>query len=455
MKYYLLLVLVLMLCASLNAQRVSPIQSYNLRNLIVSKVGNKKVKNGTKVKFLPIHQTRYLYNKGEWVKNYEYKYSYDAKGNILQMDSLKEDTIYRIKYEWTSLGQLATKTISKSHDRGATFTPISKSILTYDQLFPDITLSNEKYKWNSNISDWTITEDSRRKEITRDDKKNVISVTISAPKNGHFVPIERITNTIDLATKKVDSFKDELINENDPNNPYWSEVQYLRNLKWKETNGQIAYEYGDDWMASGNYVLTGTVSETDDNGGIKDIGTINVTYTGDGGFIDYYTDISYQEKNTHTINDVNGSYTDVCALYYDSNDDDRYTDADVVEYYETTYVKYDNFGNIILEENFDKDGKKLDGIKCDITYDSEHQNTPKEIVTSYWNSEQQGYIPAFKVVTNHFSSEATSIKSILSYVGKRSDIYNINGIKIGNTLPSDKHGVFIIRNGSKTMKVTR
>ena len=60
---------------------------------------------------------------------------------------------------------------------------------------------------------------------------------ISQPYQGEWETIVRSTNTIDPATKQVNSFKYEKLDYNDFDELEWEVDQYYKNLKWKETNG--------------------------------------------------------------------------------------------------------------------------------------------------------------------------------------------------------------------------
>lgn len=463
MKHYLLLLLSFLAVTSLSAQKTYlPINriGFGHRPSFMKKESAPTAKRADGTKFLPTHEIHYSYKNDDWVKDSVKWFSYDPVGNIIQEDDSTDADFVRISNEWNADNQLTSKTLSISKDGGLTLIPYSRITQTYDHYCPSIVISKDGYLWNAKMSEWSVTNDCYRRDISRDADNNILSVAYSVPKNGVFIPVKRITNTVDPITKQITTFKFEEVDSDVNKNPYWHEFQYIRNIKWKNYNGQIAYEYGSDednfdgWYETGNTVLSGILSETLPDGTVKDIGTIQVTYTDDGGYIDIYTDSDAQERITYTIDDANGSYTEEDVLYLDKNNDGVLEESEESEWDKTSYKK-DDKGNIVLEESYDETGNVWQRIKRDITYDSERNNVITEVLISEWDFEKNTYNPVEKIVYDKFTDQPTKINNPFADSSLRTEVYNMSGMKMGNVLPANKHGLFIIQKGGKVIKIVK
>ena len=416
----------------------------------------KRANEAEKVTYLPKSQTEYEYMDGEWVESSKYSMTYDNQGRIVKMDETYDGEITHTERVWTADGQLASETESVSDDDGETFTPTSKRVQTYDDVLPQFTLTKDKYDWDEDTGDWVANYDSFHRTVTRNADGNVTNLTIAVPYNGNYEDIQRITNTFDEKTKQATSFMLEELSYNGD----WQHSQYLRNLKWKTTNGQLVDQY-DSWQNYGNQLLSGNIADTDpETGEMVDFGTISMTYDDNGGYTETvdYTDVLSKSVTTLTIDDANGSYTYTNKYYDDSEGDNDgvLNDNDITS---VTIKKavYDEYGNVTLEEEYglDEDSHEtvlFGGTKYAMTYDPANGNAVKEMTISEYDSETGEYEPYLRYVTDEFTTVTTGIGNVATDNDTTTATYTIGGIK---TNGNEGHGIVITKRGGKFVKIAK
>ena len=410
--------------------------------------------------YRPHVQKIYSYDDGEWTKESTYTFQYDQAGRVTCLDIDEGDCIRRTESTYDANGMLLTEVNSVSVDGGATFKPDSKRVQTYDKVLPQLTLTKDRYTWSEDDNEWIATYDAFRRDITRDADGNVTGLTLLVPYMGEFDATQRITNTFDPATKQAMTFKLEELDENGD----WKTSQYLRNLVWEQTNGQLVDQY-DNWRDYGNLLKSGTISEVDETTGeTVDFGKIEVTYkrnaySDTGNPFEFREEINYTDRLSRSVtglyyHDEYGSHT---SYYYDLEDvngDGKLTD-DEKTYEESAIVSVDNHGNVTKEEGFtlNDEGKTEQsyGTKYAYTYDPAHSDAAKEIVISEYDYDSGEYAPTMKVVTENFTDKTTSINSVTGFDngGEPTTVYNIQGMKVNRM----GKGINILKRGGKTIKV--
>lgn len=416
--------------------------------------------------YKPQRETVYEYLDGEWVKASEYVYTYNAQGNVVTQTETSEDGTTLTEYAWSEDGLTETQIqkIAESDDEE----PInsSKLVLVHDPILPDLVVEKKRYEWDEDANAWVETADAFRRDITRDADNNLTSLTISVPYNGAYDAIQRYTNTVDPATKQIATYKFEELGYNGN----WRVTEFLRNLKWAETNGQLVSQF-DEWMQWGNKLLTGNLCYTEDDGEVYDFGSVKIDYKEDGGFHEVfdYTDVLEQSVTDQTMTDDNGSFVFENKVREDLNEDGKLTD-DELTYWEKQVVTYDSHKNLVEEEAFmlaegeDSEEEtevpapeleKIFGIKYDYVYDADHGDVEKETVTSEYDYDEQDYVPNIKVVVNNFVDIATGIKSANSTDNSVTAIYNLQGARVSTAEAMNGKGLYIVKKGNRTIKVMR
>ncbi len=406
--------------------------------------------------YKPMTQTESLYMDGEWMEVGTYTLSYDAKGRQTRVDVETEDGLTRTDYTWTDQDQLDTQTESTSEDGGATFVPSSKRVQTYDAILPALTLTKDKYDWDTDGNQWVPNYDSFRRTVVRNADNNVTSLTLAVPLNGNFDDTQRITNTFDPTTKQATSF----YLEEQQWDGSWAQSQYLHSLVWKKTNGQLVDGF-DSWQNYGNYLLSATIGDYDKaTGTSQDFGTVKIVYDAQNGYTETidYTDVLSKAVTTKKYTDDKGSFVYDYKYYEDANNDGVLDDQDLSEGTVITTM-YDANGNIVLDEEedygIDEDSQsygKMGGSRYVYTYDPDHDNAQLTMQYEEYDLDAKDFVPMSRIATTAFVDIAAGIGHVdMRQSDESSAVYTLQGMK---TNAAGK-GVYIVKRGGKYVKVMK
>lgn len=470
--------------------------------------------------WLPSEQTSYVINEdtGDWDLDTKYSFKYNDKAQMCQQFQESTSTeggitnkeYYRVDLTYDNNGKWNKQEVYNSLD-GTEYTGYQKTERTYDAIQPNLLTYYAISSWNELSKKWELTSQANKYVYTRDADNNILKMEISQPYQGEWETIVRSTNTIDPATKQVNSFKYEKLDYNDFSELEWVVDQYYKNLKWKETNGQVAKEYESDpqtnWMSYGNYLLSATIC--DETG--ADNGTLTLTYTPDGGydenqvytFNDYDDDgqpysILCKEQYTVTYTDDNGSFDIEYKLYGDFDGDEKFTDDEIASAF-VEVVKYDEHDNLTADlgyempepeggdegddDDYDSyakqsvfdvtapatDTENIDatnmltykgypltqGGLTIFTYDAAHNGAEAKQV-SYEYDMASFFIPVGKIETTAYADVTTAgIHNITSASNATPAVYTLQGIKVGTSLDKAPRGTYIVKSGDKVVKVRK
>ncbi len=410
-------------------------------------------RSGSTVEYMPKTQAEYTYVSGRWVNSGTYTFTYNELGLPTTIDYNDGESLLRTERTYTADGQLATETTSVSEDNGATFTPSEKKEQTYDPVFPQLTLTKDKYIWLNDA--WQPNYDSFHRTVERNADNNVTSLSLAVPYMGNFEETLRITNTFNAETKKAETFQLEELQQDGS----WGRTQFLRNLTWKETNGQIVDQY-DLWMSYGNKLLSGTIADNDPTTGeMVDFGFINIAY-GDNGN-DYvetidYTDVLSRSVTSHETTDSYGSYDHIYRYYEDTAGDNQLDSTDLADYSRESGT-YDAHGNMTLNEQYginSETGKEeLTGAtRYEYTYDAAHGDKEKDLTMSEYDYDKKRFTPTMKICTTEYVAVASGIRGVNADKGETSAVYNLLGVKSNGTAGK---GIYIVKKNGKFIKVAR
>lgn len=498
----------------LTARRTSTMQRLKARAM-------KKARAAADAKvWLPSEQTSYVINEdtGDWDLDTKYSFKYNDKAQMCQQFQESTSTeggitnkeYYRVDLTYDNNGKWNKQEVYNSLD-GTEYTGYQKTERTYDAIQPNLLTYYAISSWNELSKKWELSSQANKYVYTRDADNNILSMEISQPYQGEWETIVRSTNTIDPATKQVNSFKYEKLDYNDFSELEWVVDQYYKNLKWKETNGQVAKEYESDpqtnWMSYGNYLLSATIC--DETG--ADNGTLTLTYTPDGGYDEnqVYTfndidddgqpySILCKEQYTVTYTDDNGSFDIEYKLYGDFDGDEKFTDDEIASAF-VEVVKYDEHDNLTADlgyempepeggdegddDDYDSyakqsvfdvtapatDTENIDatnmltykgypltqGGLTIFTYDAAHNGAEAKQV-SYEYDMASFFIPVGKIETTAYADVTTAgIHNITSASNAAPAVYTLQGIKVGTSLDKAPRGTYIVKSGDKVVKVRK
>lgn len=470
--------------------------------------------------WLPSQQTSYVINEdtGDWDLDTKYSFKYNDKAQMCQQFQESTSTeggitnkeYYRVDLTYDNNGKWNKQEVYSSLD-GTEYTGYKKTERTYDAIQPNLLTYYALSSWNELSKKWELSSQANKYVYTRDADNNILSMEISQPYQGEWETIVRSTNTIDPATKQVNSFKYEKLDYNDFDELEWEVDQYYKNLKWKETNGQVAKEYESDpqtnWMSYGNYLLSATIC--DETG--ADNGTLTLTYTPDGGYdenkVYTFNDIEdngqpysvlCKEQYTVTYIDDNGSFDIEYKLYGDFDGDEKFT-ADEIASAFVEVVKYDEHDNLTADlgyempepeggdegddDDYDSyakqsvfdvtapatDTENIDatnmltykgypltqGGLTIFTYDAAHNGAEAKQV-SYEYDMASFFMPVSKIETTAYADVTTAgIHNITSASNAAPAVYTLQGIKVGTSLDKAPRGTYIVKSGDKVVKVRK
>lgn len=470
--------------------------------------------------WLPSEQTSYVINEdtGDWDLDTKYSFKYNDKAQMCQQFQESTSTeggitskeYYRVDLTYDNNGKWNKKEVYNSPD-GTEYTGYQKTERTYDAIQPSLLTYYALSSWNELSKKWELTSQANKYVYTRDADNNILKMEISQPYQGEWEAIIRSTNTIDPATKQVNSFKYEKLDYNDFDELEWEVDQYYKNLKWKETNGQVAKEYESDpqtnWMSYGNYLLSATIC--DETG--ADNGTLTLTYTPDGGYdenqVYTFNDIDddgqpysvlCKEQYTVTYTDDNGSFDIEYKLYGDFDGDEKFT-ADEIASAFVEVVKYDEHDNLTADLGYEMpepeggdegddddddsyakqsvfdvtapatDTENIDatdmltykgypltqGGLTIFTYDAAHNGAEAKQV-SYEYDMASFFMPVSKIETAAYADVTTAgIHNVTSACNAAPAVYTLQGIKVGTSLDKAPRGTYIVKSGDKVVKVRK
>ena len=470
--------------------------------------------------WLPSQQTSYVINEdtGDWDLDTKYSFKYNDKAQMCQQFQESTSTeggitnkeYYRVDLTYDNNGKWNKQEVYSSLD-GTEYTGYKKTERTYDAIQPNLLTYYALSSWNELSKKWELSSQANKYVYTRDADNNILKMEISQPYQGEWETIVRSTNTIDPATKQVNSFKYEKLDYNDFDELEWEVDQYYKNLKCKETNGQVAKEYESDpqtnWMSYGNYLLSATIC--DETG--ADNGTLTLTYTPDGGYdenkVYTFNDIEdngqpysvlCKEQYTVTYTDDNGSFDIEYKRYGDFDGDEKFT-ADEIASAFVEVVKYDEHDNLTADlgyempepeggdegddDDYDSyakqsvfdvtapatDTENIDatnmltykgypltqGGLTIFTYDAAHNGAEAKQV-SYEYDMASFFIPVGKIETTAYADVTTAgIHNITSASNAAPAVYTLQGIKVGTSLDKAPRGTYIVKSGDKVVKVRK
>lgn len=470
--------------------------------------------------WLPSEQTSYVINEdtGDWDLDTKYSFKYNDKAQMCQQFQESTSTeggitnkeYYRVDLTYDNNGKWNKQEVYSSLD-GTEYTGYKKTERTYDAIQPNLLTYYALSSWNELSKKWELSSQANKYVYTRDADNNILSMEISQPYQGEWETIVRSTNTIDPATKQVNSFKYEKLDYNDFDELEWEVDQYYKNLKWKETNGQVAKEYESDpqtnWMSYGNYLLSATIC--DETG--ADNGTLTLTYTPDGGYdenkVYTFNDIEdngqpysvlCKEQYTVTYTDDNGSFDIEYKRYGDFDGDEKFT-ADEIASAFVEVVKYDEHDNLTADlgyempepeggdegddDDYDSNAKQsvfdvtapatdtenidatnmltykgyplTQGGLTIFTYDAAHNGAEAKQV-SYEYDMASFFMPVSKIETTAYADVTTAgIHNVTSASNAAPTVYTLQGIKVGTSLDKAPRGTYIVKSGDKVVKVRK
>lgn len=413
----------------------------------------------TKTVWLPQTERFYSYDNGKWIADTQTAFTYDAQGNVTT--ALTDDGSTKTRETYTYDG-LTTSKVTEICEEGETdFLPSEKKVTTRDSRVSDFVVKTYTYTWDGVESDWSLQGNNWERPVSRDANGNVTSIVISTFYQGGFTPSERTDITYGddgraatFTNKQLDPYSDE-----DP----WIMKSDYRNLKWRQTDGQLVYNFTTYYEREGRVPQANQLKSADVYENDKLVAHIDVAYT--EGKDDYtatttYTDGSRKDVYTFTVTDANGSVEVHDISYEDLNGDGLFTDDEKGDaYYVATYDEHgkQTFFASYSSDDYGKAPTLEGGQRNSYVYDSNGTCT-QEIAENITPSEKDGspvYEKLYKLEFADFVAvDLTSgIATAPTAATAAPHVYDLSGRLRGTSTDGLPAGIYIVRTASGTRKV--
>ncbi|MDE5846039.1 MAG: hypothetical protein K2H71_01665, partial [Muribaculaceae bacterium] len=159
----------------------------------------------------------FAWDRGSWMPEDVYTYTYDTSGNVTLEDVLDAEGDYsRTVSEYNENGMVTLRDVMTSND-GVNFSGYKKSTFEYDPILTNvITQRTESVFLNG---EWRPETNNYKRIITRDENGNITHVVIAVLFLGEYDPTQRLTVTYG-EDGKADTITEEILGY-DGREYYW------------------------------------------------------------------------------------------------------------------------------------------------------------------------------------------------------------------------------------------
>lgn len=410
------------------------------------------------------HETEYGYNEDDatWEEEAQYYYTYDTKGNVLTNTGDYGDGSKVVRTNTYNDNSMVVYQTDEEVDEDGTSTLMTKRIIDYDSIVPSVITKREAYSYDADADSW-YPGNCYTRTITRNEDGNVTSEVVATLYNGEYDPTQR--TTITYKDGKAVTYKLEQLVTADDGGFEWEDAIALKDIVWEKTNGQIL-GYVSDFYEGENRLKSASLYNIQAEGEEYTYATLSLEYDEKGGYAatmsmpKSYAQVVYSK----TYTDENGSYVYEVKQSVDYNMNGKFS-KDEVEEYTKQVEQFDAEGNETLYEVYDiaddaespTDVALTDGTyKTDYQYDEATGEVSEQIV-SWYDSELKEYVPTMKVVSDTYVNVAdvTAIGSAKATAKNVTAVYNLQGVRVGDSLRDLPSGLYIQKIGGKTTKVVK
>ncbi len=362
----------------------------------------------------------YEYDTDGWIKQYDHTFTYNAAGCMLTDEATAAD----------GSGTLTTN--------------------TYDALLPSYTTLTTVSTRTDAASAWGTPSVTLRREVTHDSEGRITRVAEYDGAAGEYDQ-ESIVMTMKYDSEgKACELSVTQYGDSDG-----SFSATLANIKWHDYDYESIFSLlndtdGDDLGLTGE--VAGKMTSADITLSMNGI-TLNGTFTGT------YTDNGFQQTMT-----MKYMYMTVVSVQYDMTYTDEYgscvsnsvTKSQEGNTYERQTITCNQQGDrtaALVESGSSSDKMSTrEGYTYDYTYDN---GRVAEVVTSEWEADGEPYTLMSKTVYSAYTDVAAGIgTATFKHAGGDAAVYTLGGCRVGTSTEKLGKGIYIVRQGSSTKKVT-
>lgn len=338
----------------------------------------------------------YIFDGMDWFLDGTYKMDFNEKGEVTKETVTYADgTVDATEFTLNENGMTVDETAYSIDGDVKNYSERTSS--KYDDIVKDFKVEQMMYLWNG--ESWVDNAGSWKRPVVRNADGNVTNFNISVPFQGNWDETERTEITYDPQTKKATTYKYTTLGY-DGLTETWNTEYDVRDIEWKNTNGQILTEW--------NALLLGEnrISKAVQYYNGKPDGYTLVTYPVDGKE-DFEVRETLNDGQTVGIRhilkttDDFGSNEEIIEEYYLDGD---FSTLDVQS---KLITKFNEKGNLLLSEEYiTEEGKttQMAGERYTYTYDEQGRCT--QTLIEMFNSEPEvmAYEQFLKVIFSDFKS---------------------------------------------------
>lgn len=361
----------------------------------------------------------YEYASGNWNKQYDHAFTYNAAGYVLTDEATATD---------------GSCTITTN---------------TYDSYLPSYATSTTESTRTNASSAWGEPREIMRRETTHDSEGRITRVVAYNWDDDEEALEEAGTMTLKYDSEgkaseiKMSQFSSDAGNINiTVSNIKWYEYDYSTLFSILDSDGDDFGLTGNDagkitsadiTLTASNLSMNGTISGTYSDSSYQQ--TLSIKYMG-------YTVTSMQYDMAYT--DANGSCVSTTV-----------TKSQEGTSYERQTITCNNQGDctatITKQGSSADDLSTLEGYTFDYTYADGHI---AEVLTSEWAADDEPYSPLSKTVYSDYADVAAGINAATaSPANAATTVYSIGGSRVGTTTDNMGKGIYIVRQGASAKKV--
>ena len=395
----------------------------------------------------PVSTADYMYEEGEWILMGETTFEYDARGNATRQTVNDGGYLSVVTLTYND-DNMVTERLETEGEEGGDLVNSAKRTYVYDSVVKDFCIERMGYNWADD--GWVKNFYCETNKITRNTDGNITEIIKSLPLGEDLTPAYKCIWHYDATTGKADEYY--YYTNTNGAVTLWepSEVSY-KNIVWQNTDGQMTKDFlelfeGANRLSSAEAYYEGELD-----------GHIFATYSGENDYTVKNTTIDPSEVGEMLVRetiDDNGSYRISIFSYVD--EDDNIVEEPFSSEVET--VTIDEHGNIIedrLESTYGDEPPITASEKYEYTYDD--NGNPTEMITSVYDEEAEDFVPQSKTVYSDYidvTSGTSGIENIIADGADQSvEVYNLNGVKVADSLNGLDNGFYIVRHGSSVSKV--
>lgn len=403
------------------------------------KAARKAAKAAAPAIMRPASYTEFMYNGEDWEEMATINCKYDSRGNLIEESYTFDDVATVTAWTYDENNQVTSKLVTEDGE------PLEKMTYTYDPVIKGFYTERMSYEYDGEA--WTEGYECVKHAITRNDDGNVTCMMRSLPMDGEFIPAYKSEWKYDAATKQASEFAYYAYNTEGAE-PAWDlyGLNEYKEIEWVKTNGQLVSENMAELVSGDNLLKKCTVYHKGNPDGfiIVDYADDN---SGDYTLKNTLNDMSLGSTRQFETIDANGSFRVTDTEYFDDNY--NFFETPVYQYREES-IK-DEHGNVIMENAYEAleggEFERTDSYKCDYTYDA--AGNIVEMVESYYDPDEEDYLPEMKTVYGEYNDVSAGIGSIIADDNAPAEYYNLQGIKVANP----ESGLYIRRQGKTVTKV--